>query len=511
MQMQELDDHALLSEYVAYDSEEAFAALVARHINKVYSVALRHTGNPAAAEEISQAVFVILARKSRRLGKNVNLSGWLYQTARLTTVTFVRGQIRRARREREAFMQTNLNQNESEVWKLIAPLLDEAMAALNQTDRNAVMLRFFDGKSMREVAAALGANENTARQRVGRAVEKMQNFFFKRGISSTTAIITAAISANSVQAAPVLLANTITAVAMTKGVAAGDSTLTLIKGALKFMAWTKVKTAIVGGVMLLCAAGTITVATTALVNRSRASSLEAVYEPIWAHPDMSSIPAFVKAPPALIIRPTRYPSRDNDEGIWTAGGSLSVNDKGLGVNESIPSLISLAYGSYPVRIVLPANIPDAKYDMVETLPFGQNAAALRAEIKKRFGLVAHTETRETDVLLLQVSRPAGLQAHVSTGGIPHSEMTGDGQVRVFNFANMKLSDIAKRLENWFGNPIVDQSGLSGQYSFQLRWSSQLTAKKDVVDVMRGQLDQLGLELMPGRGMVEMLVVEKAKD
>src|SRR5690349_6225732 len=114
--MHELDDIALLEEYVERGSEEAFAALVARHVNKVYSVALRHTGNPLQAEEITQAVFVILAQKSRSFSKRVVLSGWLYQTARLTAVTFIRSEIRRARREQEAHMQNLPSENDSEVW-----------------------------------------------------------------------------------------------------------------------------------------------------------------------------------------------------------------------------------------------------------------------------------------------------------------------------------------------------------------------------------------------------------
>src|ERR1700679_2741679 len=118
--MQELDDNALLREYVERDSEEAFAALVARHVNKVYSVALRHTGTPHQAEEITQAVFVILARKSSHLGKRVILEGWLYQTARLTALAFVRSEIRRARREQEAYMQTSVLENETGVWQQIA-------------------------------------------------------------------------------------------------------------------------------------------------------------------------------------------------------------------------------------------------------------------------------------------------------------------------------------------------------------------------------------------------------
>src|SRR5215468_7547815 len=154
MWMHELDDDVLLRLYTDQSSEEAFAALVARHINKVYSIAWRQTGNPHQAEEITQAVFIILAKKSRHLGKRVILSGWLCQTARLTALTLIRSEIRRARREQEAHMQTLLNQTESDEWSRVAPLLDTAMAGLSEADHHAVVLRFFDGKSMKEVGAA---------------------------------------------------------------------------------------------------------------------------------------------------------------------------------------------------------------------------------------------------------------------------------------------------------------------------------------------------------------------
>jgi RNA polymerase sigma factor (sigma-70 family) len=257
--MQELDDNALLREYVERDSEEAFATLVTRHINKVYSVALRHTRNSHQAEEITQAVFVILAKKSHYLGKGVVLSGWLYQTSRLTAVTFIRSEIRRARREQEAYMQTVLNENESDVWPQIAPLLDAAMAGLSAADRHAVVLRYFDGKSMKEVGTALDVSEDAAKMRLNRAVEKLRGFFTKRGVVLPAAVLTTAISANSVQAAPAVLAKSITVVAIAKGAAASGSTLTLIKGALKVMAWTKAKTAVVAGMVLILAAGTTTV------------------------------------------------------------------------------------------------------------------------------------------------------------------------------------------------------------------------------------------------------------
>ena len=151
------------------------------------------------------------------------------------------------------------------LWAQMSPLLDEALATLGETDRQAVLLRFFENKSLAEVGSHLGTGEDTARKRVARALEKLHRYFNQRGVSSTTAIIAGAMSANSVQAAPVVLAKSVTAVAMAKGAAASGSTLTLIKGALKLMAWTKAKTAMVAGACVLLAAGTTTL--TVVANR----------------------------------------------------------------------------------------------------------------------------------------------------------------------------------------------------------------------------------------------------
>src|SRR5271157_4201747 len=124
--MTEMDDHELLGEYTRSASEVAFAALVTRHVNLVYSAALRFTGNPHHAEEVTQAVFVILARRAGGFRRGVVLSGWLYQTARLTAANFVKGEIRRQKREQEAYMQSTLNEPDTAGWQQIAPLLDEA-------------------------------------------------------------------------------------------------------------------------------------------------------------------------------------------------------------------------------------------------------------------------------------------------------------------------------------------------------------------------------------------------
>ncbi len=281
--MHDLDDNTLLREYAEHASAPAFAELVSRHVDKIYSTALRHVRNPHHAEEITQAVFVILSQKAGKLGGKVILAGWLYQTARLASQTFLRTEIRRARREQEALMQSFPNENESDEWPSIAPLLDDALAGLGEKDRQAVVLRFFDGKSFGEVGAALGGSESAAKMRVNRALEKLRKFFAKRDVTLTATAIAGAVSANSVRAAPAGLAKTISAVAMAKGAAVSTSTLTLVKGALKLMAWTKIKTAVVisAGVFLVFGAMTAVVQSRAKTEPPQPAAKQTpVFEPI---------------------------------------------------------------------------------------------------------------------------------------------------------------------------------------------------------------------------------------
>jgi RNA polymerase sigma factor (sigma-70 family) len=259
-QMTDMGDMELLRNYDRQSSEDAFAELVHRHINLVYSVALRHVSNTAQAEEITQVVFVILARKASSLRPDTILEGWLYETTRLTALSFLRGERRRQFREQEAYMQSTLDESEeASIWNQMSPLLDEAMSRLGKKDRDALVLRFFKGMNLDAVAGAMNTTEAAAQSRVHRATEKLRRFFTKRGVIVSAAILTASISSNSIQAAPVALAKSVTAMAIVKGSAATASTLTLIKGTLKIMAWTKMKTGIVAAAILVLATGTTTI------------------------------------------------------------------------------------------------------------------------------------------------------------------------------------------------------------------------------------------------------------
>jgi RNA polymerase sigma factor (sigma-70 family) len=345
-------DHELLAEFARTESETAFATLVERYVNLVYSTALRFTGNPHHAEEITQAVFIILARKVGKLSPRVVLSGWLYQAARLTSANLMKGEIRRRHREQEAYMQTILNEPDGTTWKQIAPLLDEAMGGLGETDRDAVVLRFFENKTAAEVAGALKLTEAAAHKRVNRALEKLRKFFAKRGVSSTTTIIVGAISANSVQAAPVALTKSVTVVAISKGAAVSGSTLTLINGALKFIAWTKAKTASVICVGILLAAGTTTI-TVKEIQEYRTY-------PWQVNPLRTDV--LNQVPPQVRIVPTKFPQ--TSEAITLSDG------RGLGTGYSIEALIQYAYAGGKFRTILSTKLPRKKYDFIANLTHG---------------------------------------------------------------------------------------------------------------------------------------------
>jgi len=489
--MHDATDMDLLRQYAAGNSDTTFAALVLRHVDLVYSAALRKTGNPHAAEEITQVVFIILAQKAGRILDKTILPGWLYQTARLTASSFLRRETRRVRREQEAYMQTELDTiAPDETWEQLAPLLEDAMGQLGDKDRAAVVLRFFGGKSFSEVASAAGVSENAAKKRVSHALEKLQRYFSKRGVSSTTAIIAGAISTHSVHAAPVTLAKTISAIAVAKGAAASGSTLTLIKGALKIMAWTKAKTVVVASVAVLLATGTTVVVVEKVVSPT-------VDESFW---EMKS-ENLDKAPSVLIIRPTRYYKphtssmmRNDDEG------------KVIAQNIGVIGLLQEAYSIDQFRMILPASVPTNNFDLMLTLR-SQQKEALQKVIQRKFGFTAHRETRETDVLVLTVIDSGLLALHASKQGSKMDFKAGNGLAA---FSNFPISSEAQMLESCSFKPVILQPGLSGNYDITFQWEYNPQDAQGMEQALSNELAQAGLELVPSRKPIEMLVVEKVK-
>jgi RNA polymerase sigma factor (sigma-70 family) len=155
-----MDDAKLLEEFAANQSEEAFRILVDRHVSLVYHAALRKVGNPSLAEDVTQTVFIILARKAKRLSKTTILSGWLYRTTCFTASKAVRTEFRRRQREQDA-VQLQIDSSDS-TWTQLSPVLEESMSRLREADQTIVLLRFFENKDLKEVGRILGISEDTA-------------------------------------------------------------------------------------------------------------------------------------------------------------------------------------------------------------------------------------------------------------------------------------------------------------------------------------------------------------
>lgn len=244
--MEALDDMALLRAYVADHSPEAFEQLVARRIGFVYAAALRQLRDPHLAEEATQNVFILLAQKAGQISRQCLLTGWLFRATRFTALAMHRAAAKRQQDLRDFQMQTATQGPPSDpLWENLFPHLDAALETLGEQDRQALLLRFFENKSLAEVGVSLGTGEDTARKRVARALDKLHRYFDRRGITCTAALLAAALATHGTQAAPAALAKTVAAVALAKSAATVASTATLIEGTLKIMAWTKTQTAAV--------------------------------------------------------------------------------------------------------------------------------------------------------------------------------------------------------------------------------------------------------------------------
>jgi RNA polymerase sigma factor (sigma-70 family) len=246
-----MNDWELLQHYFHDGSESAFEMLVKRHVDFVYCAALRQVRNPTLAEDVSQAVFLLLARKAGSFRPGTVLVSWLFRTTRYIAAHALRSEYRRQQRELEAATmnpQTTSTETTPD-WERVAPVLDEALAALPGKDRDAVLLRFVSRKSFSQVGAELGASEDAAKKRVSRALARLKQFFAQRGTTLSVAAISLILGERAVQAAPAALATKVTV-----GLGAGaSSAAALMKSTLLALFWNRVKwgTAITAGVIAM--------------------------------------------------------------------------------------------------------------------------------------------------------------------------------------------------------------------------------------------------------------------
>lgn len=231
----------LVADYVNHDSETAFRELTTRYLDLVYSTALRLVdGNTQLAEDLTQMVFVDLARLAKNLSREVRLGGWLHRHTCFVAAKTLRSERRREAREREAAgVNTPPDHRETEMAQ-VASLLDEAINALGSADRAAVLLRFYERQDFKSVGEAMGTSEAAAQKRVTRALEKLHLLLKHRGVTLSIAALATALTGEAVKAAPAGLAASVPAAALV--LAAGDSGSTSLLS--KIMAATKLKSGI---------------------------------------------------------------------------------------------------------------------------------------------------------------------------------------------------------------------------------------------------------------------------
>jgi RNA polymerase sigma factor (sigma-70 family) len=246
------DDAELLLRYANERSEAAFSELVHRHVDLVYSSALRQMqGDHHRAQEVTQMVFIDLARKAAALVRHPVLPAWLHRSSHLASLNLRRREARRRAYEKKAGTETTIiGSGEASVdWKAVGPVLDAAINELEERDRQAILLRFFAGNPFGEVGRRLKLSENAARMRVERALEKLHSRLARRGITSSSAALAAALTAQSVAAAPVSVAGAASAAALTMGGGAAGVWLTLMATSKLPIALTAA--ALVGGSLLV--------------------------------------------------------------------------------------------------------------------------------------------------------------------------------------------------------------------------------------------------------------------
>lgn len=492
-------DSSLIAEFNAKHTEEAFVALLRQHVNLVYATALRQVGDPGAAEEITQNVFVALAQSAGKLGSHPTIAGWLHRTTLNKSREWLRNEMRRSRREEVAMNLQALRAEGESVWASLVPLLDEALLKLREPDRQAVILHYMEGWNFQEVGSVLGVSEDAARKRVNRCLDELTAFFRRHGFVVPALVPATPLFALSSHAAPAGLV----AKAAAAGVAAAHSavpaaSLNLIKGALKIMAWTKTQTAVVVGVAAILAVGTGTVIVKEVTKKAFPKS--------WAdNPSYWRLnnPPLATYPRVLILRPTRFAGH---------GGGIGEGNHWMKKDSPIDDMIATAYGYPWTRVVLPEDIQHGRagpgYDLMLTLRW-RPLKVLQDELVKQFGLLGHSETIVTNAFLVTVAKPGapGLKPASSASG-RHPGWYGENWSVTIHDQPLDYF-LSGFIESEVEQPVFNETGLTGNYDLHMQWKPE-AGETDKAAFERALREQLGLELVPTNMPVKMLVVEKTK-
>lgn len=250
------DDATLLRRYAETGAQDAFAEIVRRHLDGVFSAAVRRVGGDAhLAEDVAQEVFVALARKASLVARRPVLASWLYTATRHQAANVVRSERRRKARETEA-QSMHANSANSEPppdWERLAPVLDQAIDELGEKDRSAILLRFVDRRAFAQIGATLRMTEDAARLRVEKALEKLRAGLERHGIASTGTALATTLTGHSVLAAPAGLAASIAGTATTVTIAVGP-----LAGIFTFMTASKISGTVASVALMAASVGLAT-------------------------------------------------------------------------------------------------------------------------------------------------------------------------------------------------------------------------------------------------------------
>jgi len=264
------DDDQLLRQFVRDRSRGAFEQLVRRYVGIVHGAALRQVRDPHLAEDVTQAVFIVLVNKAAKLQNMKTIGGWLLKVTRYAAIDAMRKQNLIRRHEQLASQQrpeqVGAAEPKTDEWEQLAPVLDDAMSRLGATDRDAVVLRYFQEESYADIAQKLSVGEDAARKRVDRALAKLRGILSRKGVTLPAAAVAAGVAAHASAAVPSALVTTIVSGATVASASAATGLgLSIAKGAINMMAWANAKVAAVAfAALLLAASGGVAVVHLAL-------------------------------------------------------------------------------------------------------------------------------------------------------------------------------------------------------------------------------------------------------